>query len=197
LSLRAYEQPRPGPAAVHETGDSDSFALVTQLQSGSVETTVGQKTMTAVVGDDSGTPREVAFHPAPSQTSATTVETKVLRGDDRESVRKRVPVTVNLAPMPEDALVYRVVDGESEPIPVGESDEGVRRHNANQTVVETTTEGDGSVAIRVERDPWFGQEYLYELDARFDLPDIPFVGMVSPGPQALGGAATWGDTVSV
>jgi hypothetical protein len=152
--------------------------------------------MTAVLGSEDPTPREVTFHPKPTQNADTTVEAKVLRGEDKESVRKRVPVTVNLAPMPEDALVYRVVDDDAEPIPVGESDEGIRRHNTNQTVVETTTEDDGTVAIRVDRDPWPGQRLLYDLDARFDLPDIPFVGMVSPGPQALGGAASWGETVT-
>jgi len=114
--------------------------------------------------------------------STTTLE--IAKGEDRESVGKRVVVRLHTKELSEDAIVYR---NGNQPITDGGTSYGQivsAEQKADGTVIRTYTTESGTVTVTVNNNPGTVDEIVYQ--ARLSAMSVPLIGPEDI-PLAIGG----------
>lgn len=183
VDAKATDDARP-PSLYARESVLGSYALVGDgLQSGAVDVRQDDVTLTATLPDDADAPPTVHIYaeglslPAQSEgvldSPDTEIETRIVRGSDRESIQKHVTTYVHLRALSENAIVYRQED---QPLPSEESTQYGRTDlRSNSTTVATYTDADGSVDLSVTNDPGRLTELLFELRTSSVTSFLPLV----------------------
>lgn len=160
-----------------QSGVTGVYALVGDgLDSGEVETNAdeSQVTMSAQIGADQDVPGTVHYYADDiGASSDTTYTLRVVRSDSERSINRQVGVVLHSPKMTSDTpVIYRQSEA---PIPRnGSNRNGKVRNQANGTTIQSFTESDGSVRIRVNNDPGAIDRGLYR--ARLIFEGAPVVG---------------------
>ncbi|WP_147435211.1 hypothetical protein [Haloarcula sp. Atlit-120R] len=167
------------PATIRaQRGVGGPYALTgDDLVGGDLQTRLGNAQITALgrVGANDDPPTTVHSHVETIDTPRTgTVTVRVTRAPDDTVVRQRTTTIVHLKDLGDDAHVYRVADGEIQPIaPDGNQYGSISGENG--TTVSTYSGSDGEVSIRYVADPTFVEDLQWRYQKiQESLPNLPF-----------------------
>lgn len=190
--VEAGENNEERPASIRAaSGPTGVYALVGDgLSDGRVDVSNagGEVAVTAVVPSKADTPESVHVYTDSLTTSPdSTATVRVLRGQSEESVRDRVGIVWHEKRLTDDAIVYRIESGDSQPISEEGTQYGTLHRNDSTTIIETYTDGSGAAKIRTVNNPTLIQKAVYF--ARTNIPiNVPFAtGFQLPDAVGAGG----------
>ncbi|NHN49977.1 PQQ-binding-like beta-propeller repeat protein [Halostella sp. JP-L12] len=175
FSLRAEESSTSQPPTIRaRRGPSGTHALAGEgLRSARVEENGDRLTVSGVIPGGENAPGKVVVEPQSVMQSGTDeIEVRVLRGEDRETVRSHMAVEIHTETFEDSALLWVndnafTHDGTTQ---YGAVDE----RGDNKHVIQTRTNAQGVAVVEITRDPGYYDRARHWMDRT--LPDInPFM----------------------
>lgn len=177
------------PATIRaQQGIGGPYALTgDDLVGGDLQTRLNNGQITALgrVGANDDPPTTVHTHVETIDTPRTgAVTVRVTRAPDDTVVRQRTTTVVHLKDLGDDYHVYRVVNGEIQPIaPDGNQYGSIS--TTNGTTVSTYSGSDGEVTVRYVANPTLIEDVQWRWqNIQESIPNLPFTAAPALGPAA-------------
>lgn len=184
FTVKGQPKELPGPPTmIARSGTNGLYAVAGEdLEGGSFDKEgVSGVIAEAVIASNAEPPDQIDIHATEIDDSAKgPVTIRVVRGDNRQTVRSNVDFTYHSSSIPEDAHVY--IGGC--PVPKSGNSCGDWEVNGTKAVISGETKADGSQEINVIRDPTLLDEVRWRYSKLVHAIDIPLVGSLSVGDAA-------------
>jgi hypothetical protein len=190
--LRGVERASKQPPSIRAQSDATGvWALVSDgLQAGDVSKTGSGLSFTAVIEQDADAPSSIHAYTAGVSSGANSeLDLRIVRGENRETVRTRTSVTFHTESLQDGALAYRGQPASLNPFandgtPLRDgSKAGSVVTKDSHAVVQTYTDADGSVTISISNSPGFVESLIWDATAL----GIPFLMAGFSGATMAGG----------
>ena len=190
--LRGVERASKQPPSIRAQSDATGvWALVSDgLQAGDVSKTGSGLNYVAVIKQDADAPSSIHAYTAGVSSGANSeLDLRIVRGENRETVRTRTSVTFHTESLQDGALAYRgqpaslnPFANDGTPLRDGSKAGSVVTKDSHATI-ETYTEADGSVTISISNSPGFFESLIWDATAL----GIPFLMAGFSGATMAGG----------
>ncbi|WP_245180941.1 hypothetical protein [Haloarcula amylovorans] len=189
VDIRALGGNIDNPATVRaQKGLSGPYALTgDDLVGGNVETHLGNgrvNVLARVGGNDDPPPAIHSHVETIDMPSRATTCTQIVREPDDTNVRQRATVITHLQNVGDDSYVYRVADGNLQPIPADGGKYGSVSHTDNATSINTYTQADGGVCVRYISNPNTADWVNWQIqNFEESIPDLPGIDILQTAPM--------------
>lgn len=164
-------------------GEDGRYAVVSDgFEDGVVESRRGGRhiSVAGIIGQAADPPNKAHLYLTGAEMATeSTLTFQLVRGANRETVRKRVQTTLHLQTVSEDAIVYRIDGDDKQPLKHNERNEfGIVHRRSNGTTIETFTGPNGQLELSINNDPSRLDRVFYRARlvwASIDI-SIPVVG---------------------
>ena len=168
FSLEAEESSSSQPPTIRaRRGPSGTHALAGEgLRSARIEENADRLTVSGVIPGDENAPGKVVVEPqSVMQSGADEIEVRVLRGEDRETVRSHMAVEIHTETFEDDTLLW--VNGNAMTQDGTTQYGAVDQRSDNKHVIVTQTNAQGVATVEMTRDPGYVDRARHWADHTF------------------------------